>query len=262
MKKLMVILFAFSCISLNAQSPLDSMNIDFVIVKPGVLKVKPVTFKSSKIEYDSLQFKMDQLLEEFDKTPFPKKKKDKEQMKNEFVKKLDDLALLIRNNISETQAQLDKASDYYILNYKDKSASELYESLLNSLSMIYHNPDMVLSKVENVSIKISAKAVDVRVPITSKNNNDDFITDEYYEFYYNLFFQIKDNRIRINAPSFDCESIYYSDISNNGRYKKVAPPFASSHFNTPYDEVASSFQDYLNNLIYQIIKKSENINNW
>ncbi len=64
MKKLMVILFAFSCISLNAQSPLDSMNIDFVIVKPGVLKVKPVTFKSSKIEYDSLQFKMDQLFED------------------------------------------------------------------------------------------------------------------------------------------------------------------------------------------------------
>lgn len=140
-------------------------------------------------------------------------------------------------------------SNYYVLEYQGKSASELYTNVLSAISSIYNNPEKVLSKVDNVSITISAYA-----EVITPNVNIDFVNI----YHYNLQFLFKDNKIRINAPSFDSENILNYLF---GEYNKVAPLF-SMHFNGSDDEFAKSLQTYLNSLIINIIQKSETINNW
>lgn len=144
--------------------------------------------------------------------------------------------------------------EYYILEYKGKTAHELYTNVLSAVASIYKNPEKVLNKVEDISISISGTALNVPV-------KDSETTTFYFAFDYNLQFLFKDGKIKINAPTFDAKHILSADLFT-GRYHPVADVFPGMHFHNPNDEFTIAFQSYLNNLIIDIIRKSETINNW
>lgn len=150
-------------------------------------------------------------------------------------------------------SRTDSQENYYIIEYNGKTASELYNNVLGSISSIYRNPDKVLSKVDNVSVNVTALA---EVQATLSSNYTCLI-----RFNYTLHFLFKDGKIRINAPNFDCDSIYDFD-DFNGRWHKVPSSFSDMHFSGRIDNFAQSFETYLNDIITKIIKKSETISNW
>lgn len=153
--------------------------------------------------------------------------------------------------------------DYYIVEYKGKTAHELYTNVLSAVASIYKFPEKVLSKVEDVSITVSGTAIDVPVPKDESEINEVFpARNDYYGFDYTLNFLFKDGKIRINAPTFDSDHILWASPFDEGRYKLVAPVFPGRHFHDKNDKITIGFQKYINDLIVNIIKKSETINNW
>ena len=153
--------------------------------------------------------------------------------------------------------------NYYVLEYEGKSASELYTNILSSISNLYKNPQKVLSTVENVSIKVSATALDVKVPRDESEINDVFPQKySYWGFDYRLSFQFKDGKIKVNAPSFDADNVLHADSFTGGYYEPVAPVFPSLHFNNPSDKITIYFGKHINDIIKEILTKSETVNNW
>lgn len=142
---------------------------------------------------------------------------------------------------------------YYVLDYKGKTASELYTNILASVASIYKNPEKVLSKIENVSVTVSGFASDVEVKSDSYTY--------YYAFSYKLSFQFKDGRIRINAPSIDAQGVmFYNQFYDS--YRTVSDFWAYRNLSRRNYAANISFSKYLNDLIVEIINKSETVNNW
>lgn len=160
-------------------------------------------------------------------------------------------------------SRTDSPDNYYIIEYNGKTASELYNNVLSSISAIYKSPDKGLSKVDNVSVSVTALA-EVETVV-----NDKFTA--LNKFDYTLHFLFKDGKIRVNAPSFDSDNIlHFNELY--GRWQKVPPSFSIQHFTGndgdftritgEYDKFALSFEKHLNDIITEIIRKSETINNW
>lgn len=172
---------------------------------------------------------------------------------------LDKIKFLIKDSNGVFEAK--GSENFYVIEYKGKSASELYTNVLSSISTLYKNPERVLSKVDNVSIKVSATALDVPVPRDAEDINNVFPQkNDYFAFDYTLSFQFKDGKIRINPPSLDTDKILYANPIDGGRYGAVAPSF-KHHFGYS-SKYKIAFEKYLNELIVTILKNAEKVNNW
>lgn len=157
----------------------------------------------------------------------------------------------------------DTAEDFYVVEYKDKTAAELYTNMLSAVATSYQKPGNVLSKVDNVVITISGKALDVPAPKDLDLINETFpAKNSYYAFDYVLSFQFKDGKIKVNAPTFSAENVLFANPFNNGRYTEVADRFPLVHFNNPEDEITICFEKYINDIIQALLKKSETVNDW
>lgn len=152
--------------------------------------------------------------------------------------------------------------NFKVYNYEGKSASELYKNVISAISLLYKNPDKVLSKVDNVSITVSATALDVKVPRKKSSINDVFPQKyDYYAFDYTLSFLFKEGKIRVDAPFLDSKSILFANPIDGGLYSSVASRFVY-HLGIRNDDINISFENYMNELITTILKKSETVNNW
>lgn len=81
--------------------------------------------------------------------------------------------------------------NYVVYEFPDKSQQEIYDAVVSYLYSIYVNPDVVLSLAPNSAITINALASEA-VPINSLYS---------YNMRYTISLQVKDRRLRINAPS-------------------------------------------------------------
>lgn len=92
----------------------------------------------------------------------------------------------------------EKGDTYQVIEFDGLSAHEIYQKLCTNAAGIYNNPNAVLSKVEDSSIKVRAIANDLvmgKIKVWS------------HDAYYQLHFKIKDGRVRIEAPLIENELI-------------------------------------------------------
>ena len=81
--------------------------------------------------------------------------------------------------------------DYIVQEFPGKTQQEIYDAVVSYLYSIYVNPDVALSLAPNSSITINALASGA-VPINSLYSCD---------MRYTISLQVRDGRLRINAPN-------------------------------------------------------------
>ena len=97
------------------------------------------------------------------------------------------------------------SSDYVVVPFEGKTASELYSMVKANAMSLYRDPKEVMSEDENVAIKICEL----------KNIDENL----YYDYYgdCSFLFQFKDGKIKVDAPSvsnqvYDKESKSYKSF--------------------------------------------------
>ncbi len=85
--------------------------------------------------------------------------------------------------------------NYVIITAPGKTVGDIKSSIMSSLSSMYINPSKVLSTIGDNIINVNAYASDVIV-------KDAFISFKYYSFIYNIKIEIKNGKVKVDAPSF------------------------------------------------------------
>ncbi len=80
--------------------------------------------------------------------------------------------------------------NYVVYEFEGKNQHEIYDAAMAYLFSIYVNPDMVLSSSNNSSITINALSTSAI----------QFAKKVYCDIRYSISLQIKDGKLRINAP--------------------------------------------------------------
>lgn len=106
-------------------------------------------------------------------------------------------------------SQDDSVKNYVVYEYNNISKADLYKSVLLFIQKKYRSPKDVLNEVPNESISISGLQPDcIGIPWRSKI--DQKFSGKYavrYDMSYNFIVQFKENKIRIDAPFFECERV-------------------------------------------------------
>lgn len=148
-------------------------------------------------------------------------------------------------------------SGFVVLEIEGKQ-NELYQKTLVYLNSIYINPKEVLSFVENESININGFSAN-----SVKRTNS-----HRFDMGYNLVVLFKDNKIRINAPSFKLTTytskrqqmlLYRKGTDLTGTYFGVYGKNGKVRFQKALDDLNSFFNDFINDL-YKALSSSDN--NW
>lgn len=95
--------------------------------------------------------------------------------------------------------------DYVIVKYDSLTAHEIYQKLCSNAGGVYNNPNRVMSNVEDVSIKVRAISTGLVKGVLG------VVRDAYYQYQI----QIKDGRVRVEAPVIEEELIRlnYNDMA-------------------------------------------------
>ncbi len=162
-------------------------------------------------------------------------------------------------------------SDYIVVDFPGIRKDELYTNVLNALNTIYLNPKESLSVVEGESITINAyesKIIPSRVQVTLFSSKI-----FQHDLSYTLSILFKDEKIRINSPSFQCRRWYESNDYRTGFWtgwvylhlvKTGKAKFAIYDdkgkviSKEAHDKLNAHFQD----LIIHILDKSRKVNDW
>lgn len=149
---------------------------------------------------------------------------------------------------------LGEDKDYIVLDYKGKTATELYESFLTAVNSTYVSGKDVVSTVPNKNISISAfqeSAIEVQ-------------RRTFYDIHYNISFFFKDDKVRINAPEIQRMKLGKNTLIVFGK-----PQFLSSVY-VVYNKkgklknkiAKKSLEDFFSNLINLILKEEESQEDW
>lgn len=89
--------------------------------------------------------------------------------------------------------------EYLVLNYPEKSAEEMYNQTLMFIHSVYKIPDAVINEVKNEMITVSGFKKDA---VGTGKVLGSYLA--VWDLQYTISFQFKDDRVRINAPNFEC----------------------------------------------------------
>lgn len=84
--------------------------------------------------------------------------------------------------------------EYVVIQKEGKTASELYNEVLSSITLLYNSPKDIVSKVENSTISVNGISSDCATAFGMLG------TKVILSIQYILQFQFKDGRIRVEAP--------------------------------------------------------------
>ncbi|MDD4190394.1 MAG: DUF4468 domain-containing protein [Mangrovibacterium sp.] len=149
----------------------------------------------------------------------------------------------------------DPQKDFLVYDFEGKSQNELYTKVLSFVTSTYRSPQDVISKVENEMVTING--------IQPKKIGNGFFT---WDLNYTVTIRIKDDKIRIDAPSFKCEFIddrgrtNYLTLSESNAglgadvktriFKKdgsVAKDFAKEQLEIFFNSLISELTKFINN---------------
>lgn len=105
---------------------------------------------------------------------------------------------LVKFNLkSDGTFQTDEGKTFAVVEFEGKSAQELYNMVKANVLTLYNRPQNVLNEIEPTNITIRALS---DVLYSTYKLGTAFVE---YRAKYNLVFQFKDGRIRIDAPLID-----------------------------------------------------------
>ena len=112
--------------------------------------------------------------------------------------------------------QTDKAKDFVVFPHEGVPTKELYTKVLKFINETYRSPKNVINGVEPDMITIEG----YQPSCISLDKPKKFLGERYsisggYDIKYNVIVRIKDGRIRVDAPTFECTQI------NNGRTSRL-----------------------------------------
>lgn len=157
-------------------------------------------------------------------------------------------------------------TDYIVIDKPNTKKNELYRNVLSALSSMYKDPKEVLSLAENESITINGyepKSLAVKQKTNYLQIGKSTIE---YDLSYSITMLFKDDKIRINRPSFEARKWN----SNTGYYEYLVLNETNKNKNSIYNkkkevdypDAISGLENHFNKLIQEILEKSNNINNW
>ena len=109
--------------------------------------------------------------------------------------------------------------DYIIYQFDGKSAKDIYTLICSNVSKVYNSPQSVMSTVENSSVAIHAFADDILYQKSYLG------IKFFYEGTYNLLIEIKDGRVKINAPSFGMQTGQSETINRTKTSENILSDF-------------------------------------
>lgn len=148
-------------------------------------------------------------------------------------------------------------NNYVVYEFTGKSQQEIYDAAIAYLYSIYVNPDAVLSTAQNNSITINAFT----------NNAIQFAKKVYCDMTYSLSLQIKDGKLRINAPYVVSMRNSALDLDCYVRGRELF--FKTCVFNLKgkllnemaLNSLEAFFENYISNLLTGI-KAQDNSDEW
>lgn len=110
--------------------------------------------------------------------------------------------------------------NYIIYPFEGKTAKEIYTQICANVAKVYKSPQKVMSSVEDASVAIRAYAKDI---LFQKSYLGMYF---FYEGFYNLLIEIKEGRVKVNAPSFDIQT----GQAGNTKPRKTSAEILSDYF--------------------------------
>ncbi|KFF23460.1 hypothetical protein IW16_24675 [Chryseobacterium vrystaatense] len=163
-------------------------------------------------------------------------------------------------------------SEYVVVDVPNTKQKDLYKSVLNALSTMYKDPKKVLSTVDGESISVKGYEENV---IEHKFKGSPLQIGKLtlkYDLSYTISFLFKDNRIRIDRPSFELrrwyEGGYNSGWVSEWQYlplnvnKNVKTAVFDKNGEINSELSYNGLNKHFNNLITEILEKSKKINDW
>lgn len=148
---------------------------------------------------------------------------------------------------SDASFLLENGNKFYVIE-TEGTQSDLYKKVLSSITKIYVSPKNVISKVENDMISVNGISDDfftysgmmgVKIPISMQ---------------YNLQFQFKDGKIRIDAPTLiRIFTDSNQDIKPISGWLNAQGVFKKGNANPKKQYVIDAFNNELNGLINSIL---------
>ncbi|MBE7177027.1 MAG: DUF4468 domain-containing protein [Mucilaginibacter polytrichastri] len=146
--------------------------------------------------------------------------------------------------------------NYVVMDVPETAKAVLFKNMLSALTSMYTDPKKALSVVEGESITITGFHPKALPNKLHKN---------VYDMEYTVNIQFKDNKIRIDAPTFDLGYTSYS-----GAYIKqvlVTEGFTkqgifSKNGSVSLKRTKEALDVYFNDLIKEALEKSKKTDDW
>lgn len=154
-----------------------------------------------------------------------------------------------------------EGSNYFVINYQDRSAKDLYDMVRNNLFKLYKEPASVIMENPYNTIRVVHSYINLGKMSVA-------LIPRELAGYFNLQFQFKDGKIRVDAPSIDdnliCEDgtldpggIPSFESYSKGLFKNGTP-------RNNKKEQLSSIESTINGIVYYSLglTKQQNDDDW
>ncbi|MDR2921299.1 MAG: hypothetical protein LBV72_18290 [Tannerella sp.] len=145
------------------------------------------------------------------------------------------------------------SKNYIIYHCDGKTQAELYRKVLLAMNASYKSPYDIISEVPEEIITLRG----------IQNHKIQLARSEFFDLHYNLTLRFKDNKIRIDRPSFECFFTKNGDRVTLTLTRKSTEPillriFNPNNGNVELDKVKSQLESFFNDLCNQIKLSIEN----
>lgn len=168
---------------------------------------------------------------------------------------------------------VDQSKNYLVFEYDGISKNDLYKNLLLFVQKTYKSPDDVISEVPNESIAIRGFQPRL-IGIPYKSNLDKKLIGKYaytFDMSYNFVVHVKDNKIRVELPTFECYRILNGgtkarllQVGKKGFLSDDVFIYSEKDGKLKQEDAKSQIESFFNNLLtslkdYPLIKHNEDL---
>jgi len=172
--------------------------------------------------------------------------------------KVDDKQLVFNFKLADKDNFIiDNERDYYVVEMPGKTAHQLFMNILENVASVYNNPKEVLSTVEDRSIVVNGFVKDITEwKVVEKR----FTLRFKVSLNYKLSFQVKENKIRVNAPIINI--IREMDMSNF-KIRDITPGYYFNYVKIHTPSTISDIENTFNSIISVLVYgSSEGSDDW
>lgn len=147
-------------------------------------------------------------------------------------------------------------NNYVVISAPGKSIGEIKSSIMSSLSSMYSNPGRVISTLGDNIINVNGYAQDAFQKPFAGNI-------QYFSFNYNIKIEIKDGKIKLDAPTFSNvkrKEIYQGYYTLDTRYVTAEDMLSDLKLfcdETQQEKMAALFNAHINKIVAGLSSNSD-----